>query len=57
MKKIIMAIMIVAFNGLLASCSADANEENMITNTKATEGDDGEVTPPPPPPPPLDEGN
>lgn len=52
-----MAIMIVAFNGVLASCSADAYEENMITNTKATEGDDGEVTPPPPPPPPLDEGN
>jgi len=57
MKKIIVALFIVALNGVITSCSADAYEESLITGTQATEGDDGKVTPPPPPPPPLDEGN
>ena len=54
MKKIIIALCIVAFNGVLSSCSADAYEERLISNTQATEGDDGEVIPPPPPPPPSE---
>ena len=54
MKKIIIALCIVAFNGVLASCSADAYEERLISNTQATEGDDEKVTPPPPPPPPSE---
>ncbi|RXG18370.1 hypothetical protein DSM03_1011052 [Leeuwenhoekiella aestuarii] len=57
MKKIILAIFIVALNGVITSCSADAYEENLIHGTQATEGDDGNVTPPPPPPPPLEEVN
>ena len=48
MKKIIMAILIVAGNGVFTSCSADAYEESLINKTQATEGDDGQVTPPPP---------
>ncbi len=47
MKKIIIALCIVAFNGVLSSCSADAYEERLFSNTQATEGDDGEVIPPP----------
>ena len=50
MKKIILAILIVALNGVITSCSADAYEESLINGTQATEGDDGDVTPPPPPP-------
>ncbi|WP_290475573.1 MULTISPECIES: hypothetical protein [unclassified Leeuwenhoekiella] len=57
MKKVIIAIFIVALNGVITSCSADAYEESLINGTQATEGDDGQVTPPPPPPPPLDEDN
>ena len=50
MKKIILAILIVALNGVITSCSPDAYEENLINDTQATEGDDGDITPPPPPP-------
>ena len=57
MKKVIIAIFIVALNGVITSCSADAYEESLINGTQATEGDDVQVTPPPPPPPPLDEDN
>ena len=48
-----LAILIVACNGLLTSCSADAYEESLIHDTQATEGDDEQITPPPPPPPDL----
>lgn len=50
MKKIIIAIFIVALNGVVTSCSADAYEESLIDGTQATEGDDEQITPPPPPP-------
>ncbi|MGO4912887.1 hypothetical protein [Leeuwenhoekiella sp. W20_SRS_FM14] len=47
MKKIIVVVMALIINGVFTSCTADAYEEQLIHDTRATEGDDGKVTPPP----------
>lgn len=49
MKKVIIAVMVIVFNSLLFSCTADSvAEDDSLYNIHATEGDDGNTPPSPP---------
>lgn len=51
MKKVIIAVMVLAFNSLMLSCTTDSVAEiDSLYDMQATEGDDGNTPPPPPPP-------
>lgn len=62
MKKIILALALVASNAIFVSCSADSGEEDAGTQfeQQADSGGTGSsipTIPPPPPPPPLTQKN
>lgn len=49
MKKILIAILVIAMNTVFFSCKPDSvAESDALYNIQAAEGDDGDIPPPPP---------
>ncbi|MBD1259799.1 hypothetical protein HZY62_04305 [Maribacter polysiphoniae] len=49
MKKILIAILVIAMNTVFFSCKPDSvAESDALYNMQAAEGDDGDIPPPPP---------
>ncbi|SMC35268.1 hypothetical protein [Cellulophaga tyrosinoxydans] len=54
MKKVFIAVLAIVLNTFLFSCTKDTStQSDLIYETNATEGDDGDIKPPPPPPDPV----